>query len=219
MADREEFPQVTYEDYLRAKRLSYLGLAIIIGRERELSQKLAAKEAELDEALKDALDHLTGLPRRKAFERDAEKVLAAIDNQYRPGDPIGAVMFGIDFEDFVKFNDHLGEEGGDLALVAGASHLAKAVRDSDLLARFGGDEFYILAPTAPGSTDEAVYENIADRLYDIPQDPNFPRRIRWNYAFRRGKESLTDFRRRADINSRESKERATYSELNELYPF
>jgi hypothetical protein len=30
---------------------------------------------------------------------------------------------------------------------------------------------------------------------------------------------LADFRRRADINSRESKERATYSELNELYPF
>jgi diguanylate cyclase (GGDEF)-like protein/PAS domain S-box-containing protein len=83
-------------------------------------------------------DALTGLPNRTILRGRMNEALA----QCRP-DSMCAVHF-IDLDQFKQVNDTLGHTRGDLLLVAVADRLRTAVRASDVIARFGGDEFVVL---------------------------------------------------------------------------
>lgn len=84
-------------------------------------------------------DFLTGLPNRSFFE---ENLMECITNT--KSEEILAVFY-MDFDNFKEINDTLGHETGDLVLIAIAHRLGHNIRKSDLAARFGGDEFVILA--------------------------------------------------------------------------
>ncbi|HLU81996.1 MAG TPA: GGDEF domain-containing protein, partial [Trueperaceae bacterium] len=86
-------------------------------------------------------DPLTGLPNRRAFEREAERALALASRRGSPA----AVVF-LDLDGFKDVNDTFGHAAGDDLLVHVARSLQDEVRSSDLLARWGGDEFVMLLP-------------------------------------------------------------------------
>jgi len=84
-------------------------------------------------------DNLTGLPNRHLFYDYLEKSVA---RAYRHG-KILAVLF-IDFDKFKHVNDTMGHAEGDLLLISAAKRMADCIRESDIVARIGGDEFMIM---------------------------------------------------------------------------
>ena len=90
-----------------------------------------------------ATDDLTGLLTRREFERLGGHVLASAGREH-----MSAVMIFIDLNGFKQVNDHSGHHVGDIVLKAVAAHLSGLVRDSDVIARWGGDEFAMLLPGA-----------------------------------------------------------------------
>jgi diguanylate cyclase (GGDEF)-like protein len=100
-------------------------------------------------------DGLTGLYNRRKFEqRLHEEVTRAVRTQK----PVAVVMFDLDH--FKRINDVHGHGAGDLVLLAVARVLQRAVRDIDLAARIGGEEFLLLLP----ETDAEAALRAAERV-------------------------------------------------------
>ncbi|MFB6368000.1 MAG: PAS domain S-box protein [Gemmatimonadota bacterium] len=113
------------------------------------------REAELrEQALHDAL---TGLPNRKLFRDRLEQALAALS---RSEEGCLALLF-VDLDGFKEINDRHGHAVGDRMLEKIAGRLAELVRESDTVARHGGDEFVVLLRDLE-ATEEA--ELVARRI-------------------------------------------------------
>ncbi|WP_200195458.1 PAS domain-containing protein [Halorhodospira abdelmalekii] len=117
----------------------------------ELTQE-AHNEALVDQAERDAL---TGAYRRPPFEAGLDKALA---HHRRYGTPAGVILLDIDH--FKPLNDTYGHAAGDQVLRELVERLRQALREPDLLARWGGEEFAILAP----ETDAVGLRSLAERL-------------------------------------------------------
>jgi diguanylate cyclase (GGDEF)-like protein len=86
-------------------------------------------------------DALTRLPNRSEFERRANEVLARLRR-----DGGSACVMVVDLDRFKVVNDTAGHAAGDQALIAAAERLRAVVRSSDVVGRWGGDEFVVLLP-------------------------------------------------------------------------
>jgi diguanylate cyclase (GGDEF)-like protein/PAS domain S-box-containing protein len=107
-------------------------------------------------------DRLTGLPNRAKL---AESVADAIDRAGETGGSVGLIC--LDVDDFKLVNDSLGHPVGDELLTSIARRLESVKRHGDLLARTGGDEFFLLLPDVAaddGSDAVAAAERIAAAL-------------------------------------------------------
>jgi len=97
-------------------------------------------------------DALTGLPNRRAWEELIRREVARADRARRP-----LCVALIDLDDFKALNDHQGHLAGDRFLQRTAAAWQRAIRGSDVLTRFGGDEFAVLLPDAePSRAAEAL---------------------------------------------------------------
>lgn len=105
-------------------------------------------------------DRLTGIANRDAFVRH----LASAMRTWTAGGSKGciAVLF-IDLDRFKAINDRFGHDAGDRVLLEVAARLRGAVRSSDIVARFGGDEFVVLLRDLP---DAMAVEPILRKLQD-----------------------------------------------------
>ncbi len=110
-----------------------------------------------------SFDSLTGLPNRNLFMEEFSRSLATAT---RAGTQVA--LFFIDLDRFKAVNDTMGHAAGDLLLRTVAQRLAPTLRQSDLLARIGGDEFVVLAET---QCDVASLTRIADRLNRAASEP------------------------------------------------
>jgi len=111
-------------------------LALALG-----SQFRLIKTGQLEAEERAARDPLTGLRNRRSFLEIAQ---ARWSTSQRNGGNLTLIM--LDLDHFKAINDQHGHAAGDAALVAAARVLESLVRDGDLLARWGGEEFLLLLP-------------------------------------------------------------------------
>ncbi len=104
-------------------------------------------------------DTLTELPNRLAFEKILDN---SIKRQCSEKSPL-AVLF-IDLDNFKTINDARGHSAGDKLLRQVAARLRDCVRDSDIVARVGGDEFTVLLPYRNIETVKATAQRILEKL-------------------------------------------------------
>lgn len=106
-------------------------------------------------------DNLTGLPNRSLFNHRLELAL----NMMERTEHSVAVLF-VDLDNFKMVNDSLGHESGDEYLRIVAENLSQCVGDTDLVARFGGDEFTILLvyPEADSTYPIRIAERVSREL-------------------------------------------------------
>lgn len=132
--------------------------------EAELLQSQAAL-AEANKTLSDWAhkDTLTGLwNRRKAFDlMEYEETRSD-----RMGRPVGVAL--LDLDKFKSVNDTLGHDVGDQVLKTAAHVLAASVRDSDILARWGGEEFLAVFPEVDWEGTKAAAEKLRAAIQAAP---------------------------------------------------
>jgi diguanylate cyclase (GGDEF)-like protein/PAS domain S-box-containing protein len=109
-------------------------------------------------------DSLTGLFNRRRFEEELERHVV----HGRRYGMSGALLL-LDLDDFKQVNDSFGHRAGDSVLTAVAEVLRGRLRESDIVARFGGDEFAVLMPVG-GVNEAAELANlVADAICsDVP---------------------------------------------------
>jgi diguanylate cyclase (GGDEF)-like protein len=125
----------------------------------DITERRKTQEMVLKLALTDTL---TGLSNRVALAKDFEHFAA----RARRGEHF-AVMY-IDLDDFKPVNDKYGHRTGDALLEEVAGRLKANVRDTDVVARYGGDEFIILQSAVLSSNSIKV---LAQRTLDVLQAP------------------------------------------------
>ena len=116
----------------------------------------ARKRTEAELIHRSNHDALTSLPRREYF---IEQLADAVDRASLTNAGVGVVF--VDLDNFKQVNDSAGHHAGDQLLTAIAARLSTTVRPSDVVARFGGDEFVVLAN---GISDERDANQLAWRL-------------------------------------------------------
>lgn len=130
------------------------GLAVAIAFTMSTLSEEQQKQALRDLA---AHDGLTGLLNRGGFLRLAEQEIAS--------DPdAGGQIIIADLDHFKKINDELGHSAGDLAIMTFAEVCRSLVRETDLVGRYGGEEFILLLPRANRERADAVVENISGAM-------------------------------------------------------
>ncbi|MNB93875.1 putative diguanylate cyclase AdrA [compost metagenome] len=116
---------------------------------RTLMGEISQRQKVEDEVRRLSLtDELTGLHNRRSFFLLADQLMRSA----RRNDQF-CLLFFIDLDGLKKLNDVHGHEAGDLAIIAAAQVLTAAFRQSDVVARIGGDEFVVLAVDAGEPSD------------------------------------------------------------------
>ena len=127
-------------------------------------RSLRDTQRELEQLV--ATDRLTGVGNRRQFEQQAD---AEVARAHRYGVPTSMILFDVDH--FKKINDRFGHQIGDAVLVTLTRRVAHRLRDTDCIARWGGEEFAVLTPCTPISGAENLAEKIrnivAEEAFDV----------------------------------------------------
>ncbi|MGB3135974.1 MAG: diguanylate cyclase, partial [Nodosilinea sp.] len=131
----------------------------------------ALKEANEKLGRLATLDGLTQIPNRRRFDQYLDQEW---QRMVREQQPLSLIMFDVDY--FKPYNDCLGHQQGDEALVAIAAAATRAVkRAADLLARYGGEEFAVVLPNTRRTGAEIVAKDLRREIAALrlahPQSP------------------------------------------------
>ena len=129
-------------------------LAQLIKNQKAQLDETTEQRAAHDQKLKEKLykDPLTGAYNRRYYEEVIRKSIG----------PAGIALMDVD--DFKICNDTYGHYAGDVALETAASAIQSCIRSSDLLIRYGGDEFLLVLPGIPGDILQGKLEQISDAV-------------------------------------------------------
>ena len=142
----------------------FSSIAALAGQLGGLRFDLRAQKIELREALERirllaTRDELTGLPNR----RHAQDLLSLeVARARRERGPLSLCL--MDLDHFKRINDTLGHAAGDEVLRLVARHALPALRETDVLTRWGGEEFLLLLANTSLADAEAVVERVRQRL-------------------------------------------------------
>ena len=113
---------------------------VLRGRLRQLEQDTFDLRRQVAQTRRAAMrDPLTGLANRRAYD---ERVAQEFARWKRFGGPLALLV--LDVDDFKQINDQFGHKSGDKALIMVAKILEERLRETDFIARFGGEEFVVL---------------------------------------------------------------------------
>ena len=140
-------------------------LAQLIRNQKAQLDETTEQRAAHDQKLKEELykDPLTGAYNRRYYEEVVRKSIG----------PAGIALMDVD--DFKICNDTYGHHAGDVALKTVASAIQSCIRSSDLLIRYGGDEFLLVLPGIPGDFLQTKLEQIctAAQMASVPDYSHF----------------------------------------------
>lgn len=138
---------------------------------QKMDRQIARRTEQLEKALKHAeklkdhyenkamIDDLTGLFNRRYFFNQAKMAIA---NTIRHGQVLCVLVIDIDF--FKKLNDTYGHQCGDQVLIHVAEMLNLQMRDSDILVRFGGEEFVVIFTNTDCRNGKIFAERIRETI-------------------------------------------------------
>jgi diguanylate cyclase (GGDEF)-like protein/PAS domain S-box-containing protein len=132
------------------KLLGYDGLIQDITERKHLEEQLRTLSLT---------DELTGLHNRRGFFTLVEPLLKLSKRQKS-----GVLMLYADLDNLKRINDTFGHQEGDLALIDTADILKKTYRESDIIARIGGDEFVVLPVGSPEDRIEIITARLEENL-------------------------------------------------------
>jgi diguanylate cyclase (GGDEF)-like protein len=164
-ASRLNAPRDVVSDGLRAVRVSCDASLVQVAR--AFDTRMAALSTELaterETLVQQAFhDPLTGLPNRVLlYDRIEQAVLASRRNAGT------FAILAIDLDGFKAVNDSLGHDGGDIVLRHIADRLVSSVRESDTVARQGGDEFTVLLAGMAAETASDNAQKLEARLSQV----------------------------------------------------
>jgi diguanylate cyclase (GGDEF)-like protein len=134
-----------------------------------LNRELQCTNLVLQEA--SLTDPLTGLRNRRYFsatiEGDVSQTLRSHADSHDPHTR-DLVFYLIDADDFKEVNDHYGHDVGDRVLVEMAHRLSSSIRHSDVLVRWGGEEFLIVSRYTDRSEAELLARRVLSAVADTP---------------------------------------------------
>ncbi len=130
----------------------------ILGHAQNVTELLEAQRQLKNLSL---TDELTGLYNRRGFLTLAEQ---QIKLEMHNGTARGLTLLFADMDGLKSINDTYGHEAGSEALVTLGRLIKSAVRDADIVARWGGDEFVILTVGAQGESSGIMVDRIRDRI-------------------------------------------------------
>jgi len=154
------------------------GLLLLWGGVQWRTQALRQREARLQSlvdqrtaALREAslTDPLTGLKNRRYLMQRIQSDLSLAQRRHAQQAPdADLLVFLIDLDHFKQLNDELGHVAGDLALQQAAERLRAVFRDSDMLVRWGGEEFLAVAQASRREHAAELAERLRRALADAP---------------------------------------------------
>ncbi|WP_331374642.1 GGDEF domain-containing protein [Sinorhizobium chiapasense] len=149
---------------LRMKLLTEVGLfstgfnllgAVILGSFIERERRHAARESRLSNEAK--TDPLTGLLNRRSFQERYER-------QAQERNRTGSALLVVDLDHFKHVNDANGHDVGDIVLQSVGRLLSETVRQSDVVARIGGEEFVVFLPNTELGNARLLAERIRQNV-------------------------------------------------------
>ena len=168
--DPLRFPPAVELTHFLFASVVLLSIALLAGRLARLRERLSQQNAALTSALEQiqrlaTQDDLTGLVNR----RHMSDLLAAENlRRDRSGESPSLVLIDIDL--FKRINDEHGHAAGDAVLRRFAEVAAATLRASDVLARWGGEEFLLLLPATDEASALLCVERIRARLAEVSFD-------------------------------------------------
>ena len=163
-------------------------------RSRDLTEANAALKAKIKEV--EALveqDCLTGVFNRHRFDKVLHQER---ERASRYGTALSLIILDIDH--FKKINDRYGHTVGDRVLIAAANYIRQHIRENDLLARWGGEEFAIVAPDSTLDSAGKLAEKLRADLEDLREVDDISITCSFGVAQFDGDEDVDSLIRRAD---------------------
>jgi len=130
---------------------------------QDITDFVASREALYDLAVK---DELTGVYNRRGF-----MLLAGQQMKLANRNSSGSLLFFMDLNDLKIVNDTIGHQVGDECLKDAAFLLTKVFRESDIIGRYGGDEFVVFVNDVPPEVEILIQERIIDVLGEFNSHP------------------------------------------------
>ena len=144
-------------------RLHNVELARAYAELAELHQKLEQQAARLERLSR--TDDLTGLPNRRSFE---ERLEIELQRAHRTDTLISVLM--VDLDDFKQINDTYSHVVGDAVLRTSGQALTDCMREVDLCARIGGEEFVVLLPETDAQGALTVAQKVVARVNELNRE-------------------------------------------------
>jgi diguanylate cyclase (GGDEF)-like protein len=148
--------QITARDHRDGRAVRMVGTTADVTERKRAEADLAESRAQLERAAQ--YDSLTGLPNRNLLGDRLEQALARARRSRQL-----ISLFYLDLDRFKEINDALGHAAGDALLKAFAERLNACVRETDTVARVGGDEFVILLEDV---REDGAARAVADKIID-----------------------------------------------------
>jgi diguanylate cyclase (GGDEF)-like protein len=151
--------------------IALMTLIYLVGKERwlhdrvQMDKRLQLQELARDLRFQATTDPLTGLFNRLKFN---QALVTEMSRSMRYETSLSLVLFDVD--NFKTVNDTHGHQTGDKVLIQLSRFVASALRNTDLLARWGGEEFVVLAAGSDGAMAYQVAEKLRDAIEHVKFD-------------------------------------------------